>query len=606
MTIETIDDLIIRAIRQALAALYGAGAALHEAGAALHESGAIADTGIADDLVELEIPRHDSQGDLSTPIAMSAAKRLKQPPRKIAEAIAAAVRLPDVIERIDVAGPGFINFTIKRDYLAGELRRLYIGGDDFLMRKTGAGQSVQIEFVSANPTGPLHLGHGRGAALGSAISNLLIAAGYDVNREFYVNDAGRQVKLLGESVFSKYLDALRVQGFSSSSSSSLSSSSSSSSSSDASAVQPLHAHPFPEDGYHGAYVDDLAGEIFQAEGFRFAAESFADVGGFFIDYACRRMLELIKSDLDAFGVTFDTWQSERALYEQGVVAETIQSLRARGLIYDGEGAVWFKASAFGDEKDRVVLKGNGDYTYFASDISYHHLKIKRGFSEIIDIWGADHHGYIPRIQAALRAEGFKSEKLRVILVQMVKLLRGGKPVQMSKRSGEFITLKEIIEEIGADTARFIFLTRRPDSQLEFDLEVAKKESSENPVFYVQYAYARIGGILAKYAEDPNTGLNNRSEDPDLSLLTEDDELRIMKKLVFYPIVFSSAVRTREPHRITFYLQELAAIFHPYYNTHRVLTQDRQLTEARLYLCACIKKVIESGLKVLGVSTPDKM
>jgi arginyl-tRNA synthetase len=252
----------------------------------------------------------------------------------------------------------------------------------------------------------------------------------------------------------------------------------------------------------------------------------------------------------------------------------------------------------------VVLKGNGDYTYFASDISYHHLKIKKGFGEIIDIWGADHHGYIPRIEAALRAEGFSAEKLRVILVQMVKLLRGGKPVQMSKRSGEFITLKEIIEEIGADTARFIFLTRRPDSQLEFDLEVAKKESSENPVFYVQYAYARISGILAKAAE---SGMNPDSiKEADLSLLAQDDEQRIIKKLVFYPLVFSSAVRTREPHRITFYLQELAAIFHPYYNTHRVITEEPGLTASRIFLCVCIKKVIESGLKILGVSTPDKM
>lgn len=597
MTTDNIDDLIIRALRQA--------------GAALHESGAIADAGIADDIIELEIPRHESQGDLSTPVAMSAAKRLKQPPRKIAEAIAAAISLPGVFERVDAAGPGFINFTIDRNFLAGQLRRLYAQGDDYLMRKTGAGQSVQIEFVSANPTGPLHLGHGRGAALGSAIANLLIAAGYDVNREFYINDAGRQVKLLGESVYSKYLDALRAQGFSSSaapssSSSSSSAASSASASTDAFAARAIPSHPLPEDGYHGSYVDDLAGEIVGAEGARFASGSFADVGGFFIDYSCRRMLELIKSDLDAFGVTFDSWQSERALYEKGVVAETIGSLRSRGLVYDGEGAVWFKASSFGDEKDRVVLKGNGDYTYFASDISYHHLKIKKGFSEIIDIWGADHHGYIPRIEAALRAEGFSAEKLRVILVQMVKLLRGGKPVQMSKRSGEFITLKEIIEEIGADTARFIFLTRRPDSQLEFDLEVAKKESSENPVFYVQYAYARISGILAKAAEIGTGTGSDPVTAADLSLLAEDDELRIIKKLVFYPLVFSAAVRTREPHRITFYLQELAAVFHPYYNTHRVITDEPGLTAARVFLCICVKMVIESGLKVLGVSTPDKM
>jgi arginyl-tRNA synthetase len=591
MTTETIDDLIIKAIRQAGAALHGAGAALNGSGAALPGAdaalpgaGAIAEAGIGDDAIELEIPRHDTQGDLSTPVAMTAAKRLKKPPRKIAEAIAAAISVPGVFERVDVAGPGFINFTINRNYLAGELRRLHAGGDDYLMRKTGIGRSVQIEFVSANPTGPLHLGHGRGAALGSALSNLLSAAGYEVTREFYINDAGRQVKLLGESVYSKYLDALLSRGLS----------------------KECSPHPFPEDGYHGAYVEDLAGEIIETEGTRFAAGVFADVGEFFIDYSCRRMLELIKTDLASFGVCFDSWQSERELYEKGIVAETIQSLRARGLIYDGEGAVWFKASAFGDEKDRVVLKGNGDYTYFASDISYHHLKAKKGFTEIIDIWGADHHGYIPRIEAALRAEGFEAEKLRVILVQMVKLLRGGKPVQMSKRSGEFITLKEIIEEIGADTARFIFLTRRPDSQLDFDLEAAKKESAENPVFYVQYAYARISGILLKAAGDPDSRLGNSSEAADLSLLVEDDEQRLIKKLVFYPLVFSAAVRTREPHRITFYLQELAAIFHPYYNTHRVLTDNHKLTEARLFLCACIKMVIESGLKILGVSTPDRM
>ncbi len=522
--------------------------------------------------VELEVPKVAEHGDLSTPVAMTLARGLGRPPRAVAEEIAAVLSGEEPFERVEVAGPGFINFTFKREFLYGELGRLLKDPSRYLRKEMGKGQRLQVEFVSANPTGPLHLGHGRGAAVGAALSNLLQRAGYDVEREFYVNDAGRQVRLLGESIFSRYKEVLGL------------------------------SWPFPQEGYRGEYVRGLAETLIRTEGERFKDSEFDEVAGEFIRFGVEQMLKEIEDDLRGFGVVFDRWQSERALYEEGLVQRCLDELRGKGKVYEKEGALWFRSTEYGDDKDRVVIKSDGSPTYFASDIAYHWYKIHRGFQGLINIWGADHHGYIPRIKAVIRALGYPEERLRVLLVQMVTLLRGGVPVQMSKRAGEFVTLREVVEEVGADTTKFIFLTRRPDSHLEFDIEVAKKESAENPVYYVQYAHARIQSIFAK-AEEQGLELG---EAAGLDRLKEEEEIGLIKKLLLYPLMFEGAVREMEPHRVTFYLQELAGLFHPYYNRHRVLGEEPGLSRARLSLCRAVMAVLGEGLSILGVTAPKRM
>jgi arginyl-tRNA synthetase len=528
--------------------------------------------------IEVEIPKEESMGDLSTPVAMSLARALKAPPKKIAERIIAAISKEDMAPflKIEVAGPGFINFTLKPDFIYAGFREFMDKEEDFasLRADIGKGGRVQVEFVSANPTGPLHLGHGRGAAVGEALSNLLKAAGYNVEKEYYVNDAGRQVDLLGRSVFARYAELLGA------------------------------AYPFPEEGYKGLYVTELAREILAKEGDKYKGADYEKSAGFFREYASKRMLEEIEKDLRAFGVSFDTWQSEKDLYGSGQVEAAIGYLRDKGLIYEEAGALWFKATAFGDEKDRVIKKSGGEYTYFAADIAYHKKKADSGFGELIDIWGADHHGYIRRVESALEACGYPGDMLKVVLVQMVSLSRKGVPVPMSKRAGEFVTLKEVIEEVGADTAKFIFLTRRPDSHLEFDLDAAREASAENPVYYVQYANARINSIFRHAAE---RGIRLEFAQADLKLLSEPEELRLIKKLLYYPALFEAAARAREPHRITYYLQELAGLFHPYYNRHRVVLDDQpELSLARLALVEAVRAVLAEGLRLIGVTAPERM
>jgi len=524
--------------------------------------------------IEVEIPREESMGDLATPMAMGLARTLKKSPRDIAKDIVANIPDEGIFEKVEIAGPGFINFTFKPEFLQAELGRVLKEGPEFLRQDVGRGQKIQVEYVSANPTGPLHLGHGRGAAVGGALTNLLSAAGYDVTREYYINDAGLQVKLLGKSVFARYRELLGISGV------------------------------FPEDGYKGDYVADIAKAFLGSHGDKYKDSSYEDVESTFVDFSLGMMLAAIKEDLAAFGIEFDVWQSERELYDTGEVKRAIEKLEAKGLVYESEGAIWFRAMEFGEEKDRVIIKSDGHHTYFASDIAYHAKKIEGGYDELINIWGADHHGYIPRLEGVLEALGYPKEKLKVLLVQMVLLLRGGEPVQMSKRAGEFVTLREVMEEVGADTTKFIFLTRRPDSQLTFDLEVAKATSSENPVFYVQYANARINSIFAHAAEQgaDTEGL----EQADLTPLVEAEELRLIKKKPAYEMAFESAAKGREPHRITFYLQELAGMFHPYYNTHRVVTDDPALTKARLALCRAVRLVIREGLQIIGITAPDRM
>lgn len=535
---------------------------------------AVKQFGISIPEIVIELPKEESFGDLATPAAMSLAGVLKKPPRKIAEDIVAAITEKDVFEKIEIAGPGFINFTLSKPYIYSELKSLIKCRSGFLRADIGKGKRIQIEFVSANPTGPLHLGHGRGAAVGAALSNLLRASGYKVEKEFYVNDAGRQVKLLGLSVFARYNQLLGID------------------------------YPSPDDGYKGSYIEDIANKVIKNYGNKYAEASIEEAGGFFTDFSYRLMLEGIKHDLKEFGITFDTWQSERELYERGEVVQSINDLKERDYIYEEDGAVWFRSTAFGDDKDRVVIKKDGEYTYFAPDIAYHRNKVEKEFDELIDLWGADHHGYIPRIQAVIQALGYPKERLKILLVQIVSLLRGGRPVQMSKRAGEFVTLKEVIDEVGADTTKFIFLTRRPDSHLEFDLEVAKAQSAENPVFYVQYANARINSIFSHAKEQ---GINiEKPDDADLSLLSLPEEIRIIKKLLSYQMAFEGAVIAHEPHRITFYLQELAGMFHPYYHRHKVVTDDANLTKARLALCEAVSVVLKDGFEILGLSAPERM
>lgn len=535
---------------------------------------AVKKLGVGDAVIEIEIPREEKFGDFATPVAMGLSRVLKKPPRKIAEEIVLSIEEKDEFERIDIAGPGFINFTYAKDFLSAELKILLSEKERYIRKDVGKGKRVQIEFVSANPTGPLHLGHGRGAAVGAALSNLLEAGGYEVEREYYINDAGRQVKLLGLSVFAKYQQLLGLE------------------------------YPFPESGYRGDYVEGIARQVIDRYGSKYSEMSFREAEDFFTDFSYREMLAGIENDLKDFKIVFDTWQSERELYAKNDVEGAIDDLRHRRHLYEEDGALWFKATAFGDDKDRVIIKSDGEFTYFASDIAYHRKKIEKGFDEIVDIWGADHHGYIPRLNAVIQALGYPPEHLKVLLVQMVTLLRGGKPVQMSKRAGEFVTLREVMDEVGSDTTKFIFLTRRPDSHLEFDLEAAKEQSAENPVFYVQYANARINSIFVRAREK---GVDTAGfEGANLSLLSTPEELRIIKKLLAYPMTFEGALIAHEPHRITFYLQELAGLFHPYYNKYKVVTDEAALSQVRLALCEAIRIVLKDGLHILGLSAPERM
>ncbi|MCE5194951.1 MAG: arginine--tRNA ligase [Nitrospiraceae bacterium] len=530
--------------------------------------------GIDQDEIIIELQREESFGDLSTPVAMTLSKNLKKPPKKIAEEIVNAIDKKNIFEKIEIAGPGFINFTFSKNYLNSEIKQLIKNGSKFLREDIGKGKKIQIEFVSANPTGPLHLGHGRGAAFGEALANLLKAGGYKIDKEYYINDAGRQVRLLALSVFAKYKELIGVN------------------------------YPFPEEGYKGEYIKDIAQKIIEKEGSKYSSATFEEAGDFFTEFSYKSSLTDIKKDLGDFGITFDVWQSEKDLYKNGEIEKAIYDLRKHGYIYEKDGAVWFRATDFGDDKDRVLIKQDGEYTYFASDIAYHRKKIEKKFDELIDIWGADHHGYIERVKAVIQALGYPRERLRVLLVQMVLLLRSGKPVQMSKRAGEFVTLREVMDEVGADTTKFIFLTRRSDSHLEFDLEVAKAQSSENPVFYVQYANARINSI---YSHAKTQGIKIEiPENADMSLLTEPEEIKIVKKLLSYPMVFEGAVISHEPHRITFYLQELAGMFHPYYHKYKVVTDEPELTNARLALCEAIRIVLRDSLEILGLSAPERM
>jgi len=526
-------------------------------------------------LLILEVPKDESKGDYATTIAMGMASLEKKPPRSIAEAIAGNIEDTEgIIERIEIAGPGYINFFLRTGSWLETLRKVIALGDGYGQVNIGEAKPVQVEFVSANPTGPLHVGHGRGAAFGDSLSNLLRAAGYNVRKEYYINDVGNQMQTLGRSTWLRYKQIFDP------------------------------AVTFMDDGYKGDYIKDIANCVITEAKDKYLSMPESDAVSFFVKYAKDNILEGIRKDLDDFGVIFDEWFSEKRLYESGEVEDILMQLKEKGHLYEHEDALWLNTTQFGDDKDRVVVRANGQKTYFASDIAYHQNKMKRGFHFIVDIWGADHHGYEPRMKAGVQCLGNPVERLKIILVQFVTLLREGKPVSMSTRSGEFVTLREVMDEVGKDAARFMFLTRRSDSHLDFDLELVKKESSENPVYYVQYAHARIMNIF-KQAEE--RGIPMPSVDStDLSLLVLPEEIRMIKLIASYPELIEASAQALEPHRITFYLQDLATALHNYYFHHRVITDDRKLTEARLILLQGVKQVLKSGLTIIGVSAPERM
>ena len=546
--------------------------------------------------ITLDTPREKSHGDLATTLAMILAKPESKPPRKIAEIIISNVEDPDgIIEKTEIAGPGFINFFFKHDRWKNTLFDIDAEGLRYGLADIGKGEKVLVEFVSANPTGPLHVGHGRGAAVGDALANLLAAAGYDVQREFYINNAGRQVRLLARSVNARYL---QDQGLNVS---------------------------FPEDGYHGDYIYEISRSVSIREilGRRGARdESAPDEGDAtasvaprpdFLDSAVEervvtasvdQMLADIKKDLEAFGVRFDTWFSEKSLLVDGSVQKSIEELKERGYAYEKDGALWLRSTTFGDDKDRVIIKKDGEYTYLATDIAYHRNKLARGFTQLVNIWGADHHGYIPRMQSVIQSFGHSKDSLHVLLVQLVAILRHGQPVPMSKRAGDFVTLRDVVQEVGSDAARYIFLTRRSDSHLDFDLDVAKEQSRENPVYYVQYAHARLASLFRE-AESRGIAVPSKGN-ADLSLLDLEEEQDIIKALAKYPELVEEAALAFEPHRLTFYLQDLAGLLHNYYFKHRVITDDAPRTSAKLFFLKQVKTVIQNALKILGVNAPERM
>lgn len=523
----------------------------------------------------LESPKQKEFGDLATNVALVWAKKERKNPRAIAEAILKNLEDPEgILAHVGVAGPGFLNFSFSAKFCYQRLRQIEAETETAL--DIGKGDKVQVEFASVNPTGPLHVGHGRVAVIGDVLARLLAAAGYDVEREYYVNDAGKQMEKLGLSLYLRYRELYGKKT------------------------------DFPEDAYLGDYVKEMAAEVKERWGEKFLSEEEFAAADFLSRYGGETLLTSIRDDLGRFGITFDSYVSEKELRKRGEVEKTIDLLGSRGLLYKQDGAQWFKAVEYGDDKDRAVVKSDGELTYFASDIAYHRNKFERGFKKLINVWGADHHGYVNRVKAAMKALGYDPQLLDIVLVQKVRLTRGGEPVLMGKRLGEFVSLREVLEEVGKDAARFFFLMRKPDSHLDFDLELAKKKSSENPVFYVQYAHARISSIFeqARHAGLRVDDLMLR--DVEMERLALAEEIDLIKRVAQFTEVVEESVKELEPHRVVFYLLELAGEFHRYYNRFRVISDDLALSRARLLLVRNVQKVIRKGLFLLGVEAPLKM
>ncbi len=521
----------------------------------------------------LERPRDTGHGDLATNLALLLAKVRRANPRAVAQEVIAALALPEgLVRKTEVAGPGFINFWLAEDALAGALVEILTQADRYGRSEVGAGTRVNVEFVSANPTGPLHVGHGRGAALGDAIAALLEWTGHAVTREFYINDAGVQIDKLAESLWARVQQAAG------------------------------RAAEVPEGGYHGDYLREAAAEVLASE-----PEGFADLDPAVGVARCRELgLAMQRKEQDTlladFGVHFDQWTSEQALYDTGAVDRALQLLADRGLTFEEDGALWLRTSAFGDDKDRVLRKGDGTLTYLVPDIAYHIEKHERGFTRAIDVWGADHHGYIPRMRSVLAALGYGDDWFEVALVQLVKVVRGGEEVKMSKRSGQFVTLRELMDDVGTDAARYFFLMRRGETPFSFDVDLARKQTDENPVFYVQMAHARVCGIF----RNADRTLASVGMEADLGALVASDDHDLLKKLTAFPEVVARAAREREPHRVTGYLEELAQQVHAWYHNCRVLGEPPATEHARLVLARATRQVLANGLSLLGLQAPERM
>ncbi len=514
-------------------------------------------------------------GDFATNVALVLSKELKLKPRELAQRIIDCMDQDSgIIDKCEIAGPGFINFFLSPEVWRINLDSIHKKKEKYGRSSELSGPRVLVEFVSANPTGPLHVGHGRGAAVGDSLVRLLRATGFRVDSEYYVNDVGNQMNILGRSLYYRYRE---LKGDD---------------------VQ------FPENHYQGQYMQEMAIEFADtAQACAIEGLNESEAVSVASRYACKKILEGIKDDLSVFGVTYDRYFSERELHENGRLVKAIDELKRLGKAEVIDEALWFFMEDSQDEKDRVLVRANGEPTYFAADVAYHNDKMSRGYDLLVDIWGSDHHGYVPRVRAAIEAFGHSSEKLKVLLVQFVNLVRQGQKISMSTRSGEFITLREVLEEVGSDAARFFFLTKRCDSHLDFDLDLAKKQSSDNPVYYVQYAHARISSIF-RIAQEK--GIDADFSGADLTALDLPEELVLMKKLADFPDVLSESSKALEPHRVTFYLMELADLFHSYYHDNKVLTEDSRIKKARLYLVEAVRLVISNGLTILGVSAPDRM
>ena len=565
----------------------------------LHSALQVVAPGAASIPVVLERPKSLQHGDYASSLAMQLAKPMKRNPREIAQALVAALPASPFLDKAEVAGAGFVNLHLKPAAKQRVVRAALENGHDFGRVNLGRGRKVQVEFVSANPTGPLHVGHGRGAAYGASLSSLLEAAGFSVAREYYVNDAGRQMDILALSVWMRYLDMAGSR------------------------------LSFPPNAYQGDYVHDMARQLHAAQNTRYEHSAEAVLGGVpsieadpeahldglianakrllgadyasLHDFVLTEQLGDCRSDLLEFGVTFDSWFSEKSLFDSGLVERVVEKLEKSGHLFRKEGAKWFRSTTFGDEKDRVVQRENGHYTYFASDIAYHLNKYERGFDRVINVWGADHHGYIPRVKGALQALGLDPDKLTIALVQFAVLYRDGKKASMSTRAGEFVTLRELRSEVGNDAARFFYVLRKSDQHLDFDLDLAKSQSNDNPVYYIQYAHARVCSVMEQWGGNPAELVN-----ADLTPLVEEPELQILQKLLDYPEQIEGAARELAPHLLAFYLKDLAGEFHSYYNSTRLLVEDDRIKLARLALAAAIRQVLRNGLEILGVGAPDRM
>lgn len=524
--------------------------------------------------VILEIPKEKSHGDYSTNMAMQLARIAKKAPKAIAEELMANFdRSKASIEKIELAGPGFINFHMNNGYLTDLIPTILEAADNYGQTTVGNHQKIQIEFVSANPTGDLHLGHARGAAVGDSLCNILDKAGYDVSREYYINDAGNQINNLALSVEARYFQALGLE------------------------------KDMPEDGYHGEDIIGIGKSLAEEFGDKYVSADEKERFDFFRDYGLKYEMAKLKKDLEDFRVRFDVWYSETSLYHNGKIDEALKTLRDNGHIYEEEGATWLRSTPFGDDKDRVLIKNDGSYTYLTPDIAYHKDKLERGFEKLINIWGADHHGYIPRMKAAIQALGYDRDALEVEIIQLVHLFKDGEKMKMSKRTGKAVTMRDLVEEVGLDAVRYFFAMRSPDTHLDFDLDLAVSQSNENPVFYAQYAHARISSII-RQGEEQGIVIGSSA---DYSQIESEKEIDVLKKLGEFPQAVGEAALKRMPHRITNYIFDLASAFHSFYNADKVLDSDNlERSKARLALIKAVQITLKNALALIGVAAPEKM